>query len=91
MLDGVTCPCCGQPAKNRGVCHATYALARRWVLGGKTTWKELERRGVVLESRQGQHKDSTAIKRRQYLSSQPEAELKMAHRMAALALSEGKR
>ena len=68
MLDGITCPCCGAPAKNRGVCKATYAMARRMVRAGKTNWQELERRGVVLESRQGQHGWSTAVKRREYLS-----------------------
>ena len=68
MLDGITCPCCGAPAKNRGVCHATYAMARRMVQQGKATWQELEQRGVVLESRQGQHDDSIALKRRLYLN-----------------------
>lgn len=43
-------------------------MARRMVRAGKTTWQELERRGVVLESRQGQHKYSAAGKRREYLS-----------------------
>ena len=67
VLDGITCPCCGKPARNRGVCKATYAMARRMVRAGKVTWQELERRGVVLESRQGQHRYSAAGKRRQYL------------------------
>jgi len=67
MLDAVTCPCCGKPARNRGVCKATYAMARRMVRAGKTTWQELERRGVVLQSRQGQHKFSMAERRREYL------------------------
>jgi len=43
-------------------------MANRMVRQGKATWKDLERRGVVLESRQGQHEDSTAAKRRQYLN-----------------------
>jgi len=58
MLDGLTCPCCGRPAQNRGVCHGTYTAARRMVVAGKTTWADLIARGVVLESRQGQQKNS---------------------------------
>ena len=58
-LNGRICPCCNGPAKNRGVCHATYAAARRLVIKGETTWGELIRAGKILPSRQGMKPGST--------------------------------
>jgi len=55
------------PARNRGLCNASYKMAHRMVQARETTWKELEERGVVLKSRQGQHQWSMASKRREYL------------------------
>lgn len=47
-LNGETCPCCGKPARTRGVCPATYMAAKRMVQRGEATWEGLEGAGRVL-------------------------------------------
>jgi hypothetical protein len=39
---------CNRPAETRGVCKSCYAHARILVLGGDSTWQELESLGLVM-------------------------------------------
>lgn len=39
---------CGRPAKSRGLCSRCVKVAYRLIQEGKTSWAELERRGLAL-------------------------------------------
>ena len=46
-------PTCDRESQNRGLCHPCYVAAYRLVKAGKTTWADMEARGVVTNAKRG--------------------------------------